>query len=192
MRLLIMGAPGAGKGTQAGAIAQRYEIPAISTGAMFRGAVASGSELGQELAKIMESGALVPDELTEKVVAQRLEQPDAKAGFLLDGFPRTLHQVDALAEILANQKSELDAAIFLDVPREELISRLVRRGELEGRSDDTEETIAARMDTYERETKPLLETYEKAGLLLKVDGLGTVDEVNERIAKALEDRLNQD
>jgi len=191
MRLLITGAPGAGKGTVAGAIAEHYGVPAISTGNMFRAAVASGSELGQKLAAIMASGALVPDDVTDAVVEARLKESDAKDGWLLDGYPRTLAQVDTLDGILKRSGTALDAVIVLEVAAETILARLLRRATIEGRSDDTEEVIRHRLAVYEASTAPIIDAYAERGLVLKVDGEGTMDEVRERLDAALVARLGR-
>ncbi|NLA29969.1 MAG: adenylate kinase [Propionibacterium sp.] len=186
MRLIIMGAPGAGKGTQAPGIAEHYGIPAISTGDIFRANVKQKTELGLQVSAIMAAGDYVPDELTEKIVADRLDQADAAAGFLLDGFPRTLHQVQALDDYLSAHDQKLDAVLSLTVDSEALIQRLLKRAQLEGRADDTEETIRHRMEVYERDTKPLLDHYREQGLLISVDGDGSISEVSERAFAALD------
>ena len=189
MRLLIIGAPGSGKGTQADAIAHHYDVPAISTGSMFRAAVASGSELGQQVAAIMESGGLVPDAVTDAVVADRLDQPDAASGWLLDGYPRNLAQVATLDAYLAAREHALDAVVLLEVPADLLLHRLLKRADIEGRSDDTPDTIKHRMDVYQNSTAPLIDAYEARGLLIRVDGVGTVDDVRIHIAATLAQRL---
>ncbi|WP_341730245.1 adenylate kinase [Brooklawnia sp.] len=186
MRLIIMGAPGAGKGTQAPGIAAHYGIPAISTGDIFRSNVKQKTELGLQVEAIMAAGDYVPDELTEQIVADRLDQDDAAPGFLLDGFPRTLHQVAALDDYLAAHDHQLDAVLSLTVDSEALIQRLLKRAQLEGRADDTEETIRHRMEVYERDTEPLLDHYRDRGLLVEVDGDGQVAEVAERAVAALD------
>lgn len=186
MRLLIMGAPGAGKGTQADNIADHYGIPAISTGDIFRRNVRHQTELGKRVAAIMAAGDYVPDELTEQIVADRLDEDDAAEGFLLDGFPRTMHQVEALDEYLADRGHQLDAVLSLEADPEDLIGRLLKRARIEGRADDTEEVIRHRMVVYLRDTKPLLDHYRSQGLLVKVEGLGTIDEVGARIVAALD------
>ncbi|CEG89106.1 adenylate kinase [Propionibacterium freudenreichii] len=191
MRLLIMGAPGAGKGTQAVGIAKHYGVPAISTGDMFRDNVKNGTPLGKQVDAIMKAGDFVPDELTEQIVADRLDQPDAQGGFLLDGFPRTMHQVDALDDYLDKHGHSLDAVISLDVDPEDLIARLLKRAELEGRADDNEETIRHRMEVYTSSTAPLLDAYKSRGLLVAVDGNGTVDEVGARIAAAVDAKVGR-
>ena len=188
VRLLIVGPQGSGKGTQGIRIAEGFGIPAISTGDMFRAAVASGSELGTQVTEIIQAGNLVPDELTSAVVRDRLSQPDAAAGFLLDGYPRNVAQVMHLDEFLEGRDEELDAVILLDVPREESISRIAGRAAEQGRSDDTEEVIANRLAIYERETAPILGVYEVRDLVVPVDGVGTLDEITERIVSALEAR----
>lgn len=186
MRLLIMGPPGAGKGTQAALIADHFGIPAISTGAIFRSNVARQTDLGRQIKTLMESGNYVPDEITEQIVAARLDEPDAVGGWLLDGFPRTLHQVQALDRILAASHHRLDAVISLEVDDEALVHRLLTRAEIEGRLDDNEQTIRHRMRVYREDTAPLLATYAERGLLLSIDGDGDIDEVTGRVAKSLE------
>lgn len=186
MRLLIMGPPGAGKGTQAKAIAEHYNIPAISTGDMLRANVSAGTPLGLEAKPIMDAGGYLSDDLTNRMVAERLTEDDARGGFLLDGYPRTLVQVQALDEILDRDGARLDAVISLEVDTEEVVQRLLKRGETEGRSDDTEEAIRVRQQKYADETSPLLEVYRERGLLVQVDGLGEVAEVAERLFAALD------
>lgn len=189
MRLLIMGPPGAGKGTQARGIAEHYRIPAISTGDIFRGISRGGTDaspLAREVKQIMDAGGYVSDDITNRIVAERLEQDDARHGFLLDGYPRTAAQVDALDEILDGHP--LEAVLVLTADTDELVQRLLKRAETEGRSDDNEETIRTRQAKYAAETEPLLAIYRERGLLVEVDGLGTVDEVSERIFDALDAR----
>ena len=187
-RLLIIGPPGAGKGTQAGRIAARYQVPAISTGDIFRANIQGGTELGQQVQAIIEQGELVPDELTNRIVADRLSQDDAASGFLLDGYPRTVDQVHALDGMLNG--SSLDAVVLLEADPEEVVARLLKRAAVEGRSDDTEEVIRHRQDVYAEQTAPLIELFSKRGILVSVDGLGSVDEVSERIAEGLAAQLN--
>lgn len=187
-RLLIVGPQGSGKGTQGIRIAEAFGVPAISTGDVFRAAVADGSELGSQVKAIIEAGDLVPDELTSAVVRERLSQEDAEGGFLLDGYPRNVAQVMHLDEFLEGRDEELDAVILLDVPREESISRIAGRAAEQGRSDDTEEVIANRLAIYERETAPILGVYEARDLVVPVDGVGTLDEITARIIAALEAR----
>ncbi|EPH07105.1 adenylate kinase [Propionibacterium sp. oral taxon 192 str. F0372] len=184
-----MGAPGAGKGTQAPALAAHHGVPAISTGDIFRANVKSGTELGKKVEALLAAGDLVPDSLTEEIIADRLDQPDTANGFLLDGFPRNMHQVEALDAYLTSKGQALDAVVFLDVDPEVLITRLLRRAELEGRADDNEETIRRRMDIYSSETKPLLDHYAAKGLLVDVNGIGSVEEVDARIQAAVKEHL---
>ena len=176
-----MGAPGAGKGTQATGLANRYGIPAISTGDIFRANIKGQTPLGVKVKAIIDAGEYVPDETTEEIVADRLEQPDCTSGFLLDGFPRTLHQVHFLDEYLSERDAALDAVVSLHVDPEALVERLLSRAEKEGRADDNEDTIRRRMEVYAGQTAPLLMHYEQQGLLVEVDGTGTVDEVQARM-----------
>ena len=181
-----MGPPGAGKGTHSSSIADRFGIPAISTGNMFRAEIASQSELGQRISAIVNSGGLVPDELTNEVVASRLSQDDAADGWLLDGYPRTLDQVAKLDEMLASQETALTAVIILDVPQEEVIRRLINRAEIEGRVDDTPEVIIHRQAVYDEQTAPVLEEYEERGIVIHVDASGTIPESADNLSKALD------
>lgn len=189
MRLLILGAPGAGKGTQAARIAARYDIPAISTGSIFRSNIAEGTPLGVKVKEIMDAGQLVSDEITDQIVADRLAQGDVARGWLLDGYPRNLHQVDALDRLLTGAGHQLDAVISLDVDEDDLVGRLLKRAEIEGRSDDNEETIRTRMQVYTRETAPLVQTYAERGLLVNVDGAGEIGEVTQRVVDALDQHV---
>ncbi len=185
MRLLIIGPPGAGKGTQAKNIAEHYSIPAISTGDIFRKNVKEETELGLKVKAIMESGAYVPDSITNAMVRDRLAEEDAQAGFLLDGYPRTVDQVRELDEILADQGHPLEQVLELVVDTDEVVGRLLKRAEIEGRADDTEDVIRNRMSVYAEQTSPLTKIYADRGLLVQVDGLGAVDEVSDRIFAAL-------
>lgn len=184
-RLLIVGPPGAGKGTQATGVATRYGIPAISTGDIFRQNIADETELGLRVKDITSRGDLVPDSLTNELVRDRLAQADARSGFLLDGYPRTLAQVDALDEMLVADNVSLDAVIELVADTDVVVERLVKRAAEQGRADDTEDTIRHRQEVYRAETEPLLEVYRSRGLVVSVDGLGSVEEVGQRIADAL-------
>ena len=188
IRLLIVGPQGSGKGTQGVRIAQAFGIPAVSTGDVFRSAVAAGSELGEQVKAVIEAGHLVPDELTSAVVRDRLADPDTAAGFLLDGYPRNIAQVRDLDAFLEGRDEELDAVIELVVPREESIARLSMRAKEQGRTDDTEDVIANRLAIYERETAPILGVYHARGIVDEVDGVGTLDEVTERVIASLEQR----
>lgn len=185
MRLLIVGPPGAGKGTQAVRIAERLGIPTISTGDIFRANIKNQTELGQQVQHILAAGGYVTDEITNAIVADRLAQDDAAEGFLLDGYPRTAAQVAALDEILAARGASLDGVLELTVDDEAVIARLLKRAEIEGRADDTEEVIRERMAIYHRETAPLTDTYAARGLLRSVDGMGEVDEVTDRVVDAV-------
>jgi adenylate kinase len=187
-RLLIVGPQGSGKGTQGIRIAETFGVPAVSTGDVFRGAVAAGTDLGQQVKAIIEAGDLVPDELTSAVVRDRLSQQDAADGFLLDGYPRNVAQVMHLDEFLEGRDEQLDAVIELVVPRDESIARISLRAAEQGRSDDTEEVIANRLAIYERETAPILEVYRTRDIVDRIDGVGSLDEITARIIAALEAR----
>lgn len=187
-RLLIIGPPGAGKGTQAAQIAARFDIPAISTGDIFRANIKGGTPLGQQVQAIIERGELVPDSLTNEIVADRLAQADAARGFLLDGYPRNVEQVHALDGMI--EGDALDAVVLLEVDTDAVVSRLLKRAELEGRADDTEEVIRHRQNVYAEQTAPLVELFAERGILVSVDGLGTVEEVAERIAAGLTAQLS--
>ena len=188
MQLVIMGPPGAGKGTQATLIAEHYGIPAISTGDMFRAMKTADTPLARQVREIMESGGYVSDDITNAIVADRLANEDCNRGFLLDGYPRTLQQVQTLDDYLAESQRPLNAVISLIADVEEVVARLLRRAVIDGRSDDNEETIRVRLQVYAEQTEPLLEVYRSRGLLVEVDGHGEVQEVSERIFAALEAR----
>ena len=181
-----MGPPGAGKGTQAKVVSGRLGIPAVSTGDIFRANVSEGTPLGVEAKRYMDAGDYVPDEVTNGMVRDRLAQADATGGFLLDGYPRTVTQVEELDSMLADAGTSLDAVVVLTVDDEELIQRLLHRAETEGRTDDTEDVIRHRQEVYNQQTAPLLAVYADRGMLVEVDGMGAVDEVSERIFSALE------
>ncbi len=181
MRIILMGPPGAGKGTQAKVVAGRLDIPAISTGDIFRANVSQGTPLGLEAKRFMDAGDYVPHEVTKGMVRDRIAEPDAKAGFLLDGYPRTVAQVEELDAMLSETGQSLDAVVVLTVDQDELVARLMHRAEVEGRSDDTEEVIRHRQAIYTEQTAPLLAVYAERGLLVEVDGMGEVDEVTERV-----------
>jgi adenylate kinase len=181
-----MGPPGAGKGTQAIKIAEHYGIPAISTGDIFRALQTADTPLARQVRAIMESGGYVSDEITNEIVADRLAQPDCESGFLLDGYPRTLQQVQTLDDNLAETNRPIAAVISLLADTEEVVARLLRRAQIDGRADDNEETIRVRLQVYADQTAPLLEVYRSRGLLVEVNGLGEIDEVSERVFAALD------
>ena len=185
MRIIILGAPGAGKGTQAQLLCEKFGIPQISTGAIFRENVAAGTELGKLAQNYIDQGRFVPDEITDALVRDRLHQEDTQDGFLLDGYPRTLAQVASLDEILLEQGHVVDIVLELVTDKDELVQRLLKRAEIEGRADDTADVISHRMDVYAEQTKPLSRVYEQRGILARVDGMGTVDEVQERLLEAI-------
>lgn len=212
MQLIMMGAPGAGKGTQAAKLAKKYGIPQISTGDMFRAAVAEGTELGKKAQEYMTAGKLVPDEVTIGIVRERLAKDDCKAGFILDGFPRTVEQADALKKILLDLGKGLSAVINIDVPLSDLIERGIGRrickncgatyhirfhapavenvcdscgGELYQRADDTAETMTKRLSVYESSTRPLIEYYKAAGVYVEIDGRQSIAAVSEALEKAI-------
>jgi adenylate kinase len=185
-RLIIFGAPGAGKGTQAVRIAESLGIPAISTGDIFRHNIKNETALGLQVKEILASGAYVPDEVTNAIVRDRLGQPDAVGGFLLDGYPRTQAQVAELDDMLSAQGTSLDAVLELTVDTDEVVQRLLKRAEIDGRADDTEEVIRHRLKIYDEETAPLAARYRARGLLHQVDGMGEMDEVTTRLRAVLE------
>jgi adenylate kinase len=187
-RLLIVGPPGAGKGTQSALLTERFSIPDISTGNIFRANIKNGTPLGKQVVEFIDAGDYVPDSVTNALITHRLEEPDALDGFLLDGYPRTLDQIAFLDELLATRGQELDAVIQLVADQEEVVSRLRRRAIEQGRTDDTEEAIRHRQEVYARETAPLFPVFRDRGILIEVDGLGEVEEVSARITEALAQR----
>ena len=187
-RFLLIGPPGAGKGTQAALLAQAYGIPAVSTGDIFRANVKNETELGILAKSFMEKGEYVPDSLTNDLVRDRLAQSDVAKGFLLDGYPRTRDQVLELDAILSSHNTGLDAVVLLASDPEELVRRLLNRAQEQGRADDTEEVIRHRQNVYLEQTQPLIEIYSSRGLVVEIDGIGQVGEVTERILNALTSR----
>jgi len=212
MNLILLGPPGAGKGTQAKMLTETFGIPQISTGDILRAAVKEGTPLGKQAQAFMDDGKLVPDEVVIGIVTERLQEPDCNQGFILDGFPRTVAQADALQENLRELGKELDRVIALQVDTEALVERLTGRrtckscgrgyhvkfdppavegrcdacgGELYQRDDDREETIRKRLEVYERQTAPLIDYYRNAGLLIEVDGMQQIEEVRETLLAAL-------
>ena len=186
MRLILMGPPGAGKGTQASVVADQFGIPAISTGDIFRANVSQGTALGKKAEEYMDAGEYVPDEVTNLMVRNRIDEDDAAPGFLLDGYPRTLAQVEELDGMIKFTGHQLDAVVVLTVDPDELVQRLVQRAETDGRSDDTEDVVRRRQEVYAEQTEPLIEVYRERDLLVEVDGMGEVDDVTKRILSALE------
>lgn len=185
MRLLLIGPPGAGKGTQAALLSSRFGIPAISTGDIFRANVAAQTELGKQAKAFMDAGEYVPDSLTNDLVRDRLAQPDVSHGFLLDGYPRTIDQTRELDAMLAESGTSLNAVLQLTADTSELVRRLAIRAAEQGRTDDTEEVIARRLQVFEAQTAPLVDVYASRGMVLKIDGLGAVEQVTDRITEAL-------
>jgi adenylate kinase len=182
-----MGPPGAGKGTQAKFIADHFEIPAISTGDIFRANVSRGTDLGVEAQRFMDAGEYVPDKVTNLMVRRRIDETDAEPGFMLDGYPRTVAQVKELDAMIAFTGHRLDAVVVLTVDAEEIVQRLLQRSEVEGRADDTEDVIRRRQELYSEQTAPLIEVYRDRGLLIEIDGMGEVDQVTTRIFESLDD-----
>jgi adenylate kinase len=185
MKILLLGPQGSGKGTQAKRLAEAHGIPHISTGDMFRAAMAAGSELGRRVKAIYDSGSLVPDELTTELVRERLAQPDTGAGFVLDGYPRNFGQAESLDAILASKGAAVDAALFFDLPDDVAMERMVTRAAAEGRADDTPEAIARRLALYHEETEPLVELYRARGLLVPLHADRSIEEVYAEIDEAL-------
>jgi adenylate kinase len=181
-----MGPPGAGKGTQARFIAEHFKIPAISTGDIFRANVSEGTELGLEAKRFMDAGEYVPDEVTNLMVRNRIDEPDAVTGFLLDGYPRTLSQVEELDGMIRFTGHQLDAVVCLTVDQDEIVGRLLQRAQVEGRADDTEDVIRRRQEVYVEQTEPLISVYKDRGIVVEIDGMGEVNEVTERIFQALD------
>lgn len=192
-RLLLIGPPGAGKGTQASLLAEHFGIPAISTGDIFRENVRNETQLGVEAKGYMDRGEYVPDSLTNALVKDRISQPDAQKGFLLDGYPRTIDQVHQLDGFLDEMNHKLDVVVQLTADTEELVRRLANRAQEQGRTDDTPEVIRRRQEVYEEQTAPLIDVYVSRSLVAKINGLGEIQDVTGRIIEALEARgLSQD
>ena len=189
-RMVLLGPPGAGKGTQAARIGERLGIPAISTGDIFRAHVAGSTELGRRARAYMDKGEYVPDSVTNAMVADRLTEDDAASGFLLDGNPRTAAQVDALDDMLSERGEALDVVVEITADADAVVERLLGRAAEQGRADDTEPVIRRRLEVYAEATAPLAAIYEGRGLLLRVDGMGGIDEVTDRIMAALAARLS--
>jgi len=213
MNLILLGPPGAGKGTQAKRLMDKYSLPQISTGDILRAAVKDGTEMGQKAKKFMDAGQLVPDEVVIGIIDDRLKEPDCKNGYLLDGFPRTVAQAEALDDVLARMGSKIDQVISIEVPEEELVKRLTGRrtcrdcgagfhlvfdppqkegvcdkcgGQLFQRDDDNEATVKNRLKVYNDQTQPLIDYYRAKGLLRPIEGQGGIEEVFERITSVLD------
>lgn len=182
MKIVFIGPPGAGKGTQAEGMIEKYKLAHLSTGDMLRAARDAQTEVGKKADEYMSSGQLVPDEIIVEIIKERLAEPDCQGGYLLDGFPRTIAQAEALDKMLADKGTPLDVVLELKVPEEELFKRLAGRG----RADDTPEVIKQRLVAYRDQTSPLLDYYGKAGLLKSIDGLGTVEEIFDRVQAILD------
>ncbi len=212
MHIILMGPPGAGKGTQAEMMAKEFSVPHVSTGDIFRSAIKEGTEMGKKAKEYMDKGALVPDEIVVGIMKERLQKPDCAEGVLLDGFPRTAEQAEALDEVLQELGMSIDAVVNVEVEDEELVSRLTGRrvcqkcgttyhvkhnppkvrnicdhcgGELYQRSDDTVETVKERLSVYNRQTKPIIDFYQRKGLYVSVDGSQKINEVSEEIKEKL-------
>jgi adenylate kinase len=186
VRLILMGPPGAGKGTQAKVVSDHFGIPAISTGDIFRANVSRGTPLGKKAQEYMDSGEYVPDEVTNLMVRARIDEPDAEPGFLLDGYPRTLAQVEELDGMIRHTGHALDAAVVLTVDANEIVERLLQRAQVEGRADDTEDVVRRRQEVYGEQTEPLIGVYRSRGIVHEIDGMGAVEEVTKRIFDALD------
>jgi adenylate kinase len=186
MRVLFMGPPGAGKGTQAALVAEHFGVPQISTGDIFRANVSRGTALGLKAQEFMDAGEYVPDEVTNLMVRDRIDEEDAAPGFLLDGYPRTLAQVEELDGMIRFTGHSLDAVVVLTVDPNEIVQRLLQRAQVEGRPDDTEDVIRRRQELYTEQTEPLIGVYRERGLLIEVDGMGEVSDVTARIFDALD------
>lgn len=183
MRLILFGPPGAGKGTQAKLLEESLSIPQLSTGDMFRNAIKNQTPLGIKVKAILDSGKLVSDEVVVEMVQETIAKPEFEKGYILDGFPRTVAQAEAFDALLAARGEKLDAFIAMEVPEDELVTRLVNRGQ--GREDDTPDKIKVRLKVYDQETAPVMEHYNKKGLFKSVNGLGTIDEIQQRLLDAL-------
>jgi len=185
-RIVLLGPPGVGKGTQAALLVDELGIPHISTGDMLREAVRAGTPIGKKAKAVMDSGALVGDEIVIGIAEERLGQPDAAAGFILDGFPRTSAQAEALDDLLDRLGSDIECCLALTAETEAVVQRLLKRAEIEGRADDNEETIRERMRVYDAQTAPLIDYYRGRGLLVEVSGMGTIEDVSKSVMAALE------
>lgn len=186
MNLILLGAPGAGKGTLAGPLIEKMGIPSVSTGNLLREAIANGTELGLKAKQFMDAGQLVPDQLVIDMLKDRIAQPDCAKGYILDGFPRTIPQAEALKSMLAERHTQVAGMLELQVPNDMLMERLINRGKTSGRADDNEETIRKRLTVYEDQTKPLIAWYEKEGLRHAVKGYGALEEINAALCEVID------
>ena len=185
MRLILLGGPGAGKGTQAAKLREHYKIPHISTGEVLREARSAGTELGKKAAEYMDAGKLLPDDIIIGIVAEKLDMPECKKGFLFDGFPRTIAQAEGLDELLETRGQSLNAVVSIEVSDDIVTERLLKRAEIEGRTDDNHKTIKERLKVYYEQTEPLKTYYRERGLLKSIDGTGSIDEIFKRIVSIL-------
>ena len=185
MRIVLLGPPGSGKGTQAALLKDRLGVPHISTGDLLRSAVAEGTTLGKKAQSFMDRGELVPDELMLGLIEERLGAPDVAPGFILDGYPRNLTQARALDDVLDRLKMSAETALELVVDEDQIVERLAKRAAEEGRSDDTEEVVRNRLNVYREQTAPVSNHYDEKGLLKQIDGIGSIEEINQRLASAL-------
>ena len=192
MRIVLLGPPGSGKGTQAAMLVERLEIPHISTGALLREAAENGTKLGLQAKKISDKGELVPDDIVLGMLEERLNQPDVKGGFILDGYPRNVAQAKSLEEVLARIGQPADEAILIDIDAEQIVKRIAKRALEEGRADDTEETVRNRLRVYEEQTAPVADFYEERGVLTRVWGDGTIDEIQQRLLSVLNMQVETD
>jgi adenylate kinase len=190
MRIVLLGPPGSGKGTQAALLVEELDVPHISTGELLRAAVKAGTLLGQKAKKVIDRGELVSDDIMLGLLEERLSEPDAKIGFILDGYPRNLVQAESLDELLERMGQPVDEALLIDVDIERVISRIARRAAEEGRSDDTEDVVRHRMEVYEEQTAPVAEYYARRGLLSRVLGEGSIEEVFQRMKGVLKTRAS--
>lgn len=185
--IVLVGAPGAGKGTQAKMLETALGLPQVATGDLFRENLRNNTELGQLAKTYMDKGELVPDEVTIAMARERLSRPDCAHGAILDGFPRTLSQAAALDELLTELGGHISVVPYIDVPQDVLVDRLVKRAQIEGRADDNEETIRKRMEVYREQTEPLLDYYRAKGLVVKVDGSQSVEQVQQDLVQVIEE-----
>ncbi|QKK03723.1 MAG: adenylate kinase [Pseudomonadota bacterium] len=186
MRIVLLGPPGSGKGTQAALLKERIGVPHISTGELLRAAVAEGTELGRKARAAMDAGQLVSDELMLGLIEEKLGQPEVEPGFILDGYPRNLAQAHALDQLLTRLGQPLDRAVELVVDEEQIIERLANRAAEENRSDDSEDVVRNRLEVYRQQTAPVSHYYDERGLLVQVDGAGTIEAINQRLAAVLD------